>query len=1063
MWPSVQLYSDGNDASPEDLNVPLSQLKKRTDELLSRLSAVAGDSDRQSLRYTDVRFATGDTPAAGDVVWMDQETGVFRKAVASVDLADPYWESQAEAFGLGLVVEVDPATKLGTVVGFGYVEGLDVASMLVDSETFAPGPMYLSSHAYGKLTRLPDGPAIFVGVFGAASGYVAPQFRNFAEAHVHRAYNLSHRPQGTAWHAYHPTTGAFHTRVVRGLRPDGATMVSHSAHEGGVADANVIDPNMDYDVNDLVGLFIYNVTQDVYGVITSNTATTINATMMDGATWADQDEYYIFERMSLTVEGPADTTDSVEYVLTLTESTGTGAPINGASGFENVWLKWESSDSAEGDGLTQVHGYAQSIPFGTRGYVARLENMADTYRGCDLLAQAGEMDTMFSTAFLPAAWGATTPQWDYTSQAGYGESSRRWTFTAPDGLKGWRQHALRDLATSPTAENISVVGHVDSWDYDAHSLRIIFGHFDRLQWGASLPDDGSRLVFGDLVMEFTSDGAVGPGIVPITIVAADANATFANAISALLENLPNNVWAGRHADGTQEFWVAHKTTATMLSTIGTTNLTVTQTAVPGNVGTVGASAAFLVLDDDHYILPHAASVLATPPYYVMQTLRDAAFRYMLRPTAADGSVSPADEMATGTVFEFDTSELRSGFDYEYGIDMEPALSEIFPPMPVDALAYMYNGEELPGLQDDTVLGLYLADVAGLFTRGGYDFHPWGEGRRSASQAETDDTRGWSKLYIPITNRGETGIVNTLRSRTGSGIRVYRCGTDDPASVGDLELDFELELDVERTNLQDYHVVKGVRHQKLLTGPVVSRIRPGPGYTVRSRSGAPPGQGEVELLLDGYGQTGEFEDIALENGKTDVIGMFPFVKLLPASTGIDSGLIARFTVPYALEGAWGFLLEFHAFGLADVSSGAERPVFGVDFSYSALRDYQPEDEDQSTLLDNLIESAAPVELSVPLGEVVGGTAQYSAYSPLLVHTDPQMTADDPDRIIRLAEGPYPKVGDLKGGVAQVVLAPLMLREGTHVAIRLKNAARSGVTNYDHPLGIMNLRWRLVDLS
>jgi hypothetical protein len=288
--------------------------------------------------------------------------------------------------------------------------------------------------------------------------------------------------------------------------------------------------------------------------------------------------------------------------------------------------------------------------------------------------------------------------------------------------------------------------------------------------------------------------------------------------------------------------------------------------------------------------------------------------------------------------------------------------------------------------------------------------------------------------------------------------VYRCGTNDPASVGDLEIALDLALGLRYTNLSGPYAVKSVRGQHLLLGPVVSRIRPGPGYALRS-TGPVPGTGDVTLLLANAGISGDFEVIALENGKTDVIGMFPFVKLLPAAD-VASGLVARFAVPAELEGYWGFVVEFQAFGEEAVASGAT-PVFGIDFTYNALRDYAPAGEERSTLVDDLIAPASALAWSVVLGDAAGSPV-YRAYGPALYHTDPALLPDVADRVRLVSSGPYPAVGDLKGGVASTTLQQVALTGGSQVAIRLSNATRGGVP-YAHPLGIMNLRWRLVPLE
>ena len=56
-------------------------------------------------------------------------------------------------------------------------------------------------------------------------------------------------------------------------------------------------------------------------------------------------------------------------------------------------------------------------------------------------------------------------------------------------------------------------------------------------------------------------------------------------------------------------------------------------------------------------------------------------------------------------------------------------------------------------------------------------------------------------------------------------------------------------------------------------------------------------------------SGEFDEVALENAKQELIGMFPYVKLMGWTTGgtgnIPTGFVAKFRVPHTISSALKF--------------------------------------------------------------------------------------------------------------------------------------------------------------
>jgi hypothetical protein len=325
----------------------------------------------------------------------------------------------------------------------------------------------------------------------------------------------------------------------------------------------------------------------------------------------------------------------------------------------------------------------------------------------------------------------------------------------------------------------------------------------------------------------------------------------------------------------------------------------------------------------------------------------------------------------------------------------------------------------------------------------------------------------------------TSIVTSLQPADGSPITVRRCGTTTDANTGDLVLDVELQLSSENAGLDDYIVPKRVQGTKLLTGPVVSKIRAGTGISISSPSGVPEGCGEVTVALtSGEGYAGDFGKIAYRNAKQELIGMFPYTRLLGWTTAHSdpaSGFVAQFQVPYTVVGEYQVYVYMTVFGEEDIAysaSGANVVKYaGLTFDYSVLRDYNPSDDTYGTLPDNVITPAnGPARVEIPFG-VAGGvtykdaddnetTKVYGAYDPMVVHNN-ATEADVAGRIVRVIDTPFPAIGDKKGNVTTVApITNVTVRAGSMVGIELQRGDVTDRNNeYTAAIGITQLRWRL----
>lgn len=1035
-WPVVKLYTD-EAATPENLNRPLQALIQRTAELRQRQDQIAGDPRRRSIRLADVPLDREQIPDAPCVVYFDAAEGVYRPALATVALDRPRRDLDDKGYAVGVLIYADPVTATGTVVR-GYVEGLNMSVLMADGVEFAPGPLYLSAEYPGKLVRVPTGPTVLVGVFGADEALITPQARDFAEAHVHRQFHLAHAPQGPEIPIYAVGYDVLERIWLKGLRPNSAQDAFHGDHTGANGSQDLEDTGAGFGMDDFRGVYVLNVTKGVYGVVLGNTSTELTTVMAGGATWDNGDQYFLFERARLVVTGPTEAGIEVEYTVWVADQSGTNAP-NWVNEFDDVWLHWTSTDPAEPAGSTPIYGYDQDIPIGNKGFSVRLENMVPAYARSDPSGGAMQVSGLIPAAFaaIPEGWGAQPlgehdPDW------------RTWTFRYPDDVRGWRQHDIRKVANAADAEGVSVTLRSENYDYDARALRLVCGHTAELTWTALTPAVGSQVTVSGNVFEFTSGAAVTAGATPVTLVSGDAQATFENLAREILDlEIPGVTVALPPAGATGRFWLVVDHTD-RFPVVGTGSNLMVDTSISGtNPAQAVPPVRSMLLDDEHRWIPHSSGDSSVLRFWDATYLDGpTGLAYYARNSEMDGTTAPVPAVEPGAVFFFDVSDQLAAGDFEYTMDLDPAFRSVWPPQPRDSGVLVWGGSEVPSITD-TPNGYYAVLLQTLVSRMG--LIPW--------HADGE----WSKFYMPIPRVGENGIVRSLRAADESGLSIRRCGADTLAATGDLEIDFKLALRTMNENLTDWNVVKGVRQQKLLRGPVVSKIRDGSWYRVQSRRGAPHGQGEVELVLDGLNSEGGFESIALENGKTGVIGMFPYIKLLPRTSSVRSGFVARFAVPWQLQGAWQLMLDFHAFGLANAPAGA-RQTFGLDVTYNILRAYDPAIEAGSTLTGDLVESAQTLEWAIPLGTESAG---YQAFAPVVVHTNPQQPADEPNRIYRADNGPFPRANDLKGGVAEPDLSLLVLRPGTNVAVRFENAVR-GDTPYEAELGIMNLRWKLVPI-
>lgn len=211
MWSQLKKYRDGENLDAENMNVPIEQLGDRTAYLFNRFKAFMDSGPLSAVILTGVGLSTdeGYEPVAGNVVYLDRNTGLFAKAKARMSLYDDF-KAANSAFTVGILRRKD-GTK-GDVVVYGSMNlnpdgaALLESDMIESGEKFRPGRYYLSANEAGKITANPNGPLIYVCTIagdvdsvGGMSGtaIVTPQFLDIGTSHVHRTAVLTARPAGT--------------------------------------------------------------------------------------------------------------------------------------------------------------------------------------------------------------------------------------------------------------------------------------------------------------------------------------------------------------------------------------------------------------------------------------------------------------------------------------------------------------------------------------------------------------------------------------------------------------------------------------------------------------------------------------------------------------------------------------------------------------------------------------------------------------------------------------------------------------------------------------------------
>lgn len=153
---TIRLLKETDPVTPDPTNQAITQMQTN----LNRMQALINAMDvRGQLLYPDVVFA--DVYPVGTPVYIDVTTGLATSAIASYSTtAGNQVTPTVAAVVQGIVSRMD-ANKVGDICLVGRITSdLNISSILVDGETFAPGIYFLSGSDAGKVTKTPPTYAV---------------------------------------------------------------------------------------------------------------------------------------------------------------------------------------------------------------------------------------------------------------------------------------------------------------------------------------------------------------------------------------------------------------------------------------------------------------------------------------------------------------------------------------------------------------------------------------------------------------------------------------------------------------------------------------------------------------------------------------------------------------------------------------------------------------------------------------------------------------------------------------------------------------------------------------
>lgn len=407
--------------------------------------------------------------------------------------------------------------------------------------------------------------------------------------------------------------------------------------------------------------------------------------------------------------------------------------------------------------------------------------------------------------------------------------------------------------------------------------------------------------------------------------------------------------------------------------------------------------------------------------------------------------------------------------FVYNIGFDKDMQAYYPPVPAKSASLVMNGVELASerLGGDFVYSLENDSI--YWFDDTWDHAPWPTNYVSRLNVPERWEARRLVLHFIRTSSTETGPVTSLRGAPGSGVRVLSCGSGDEADVGDLMIDIDPLGDVVDDDIPGYKVVKAGSGGVFRTGSVVEKIIAGSGISISRLGGSPAGQGTVVINSLIGGICGDFEEVALQNAKQDMIGMFPYIRLLGWRTGSSgntpSAFILKFHVPYDnKDELYAVKISMNVFGTEGYVDSATHRA-GVTVDYNILPDLNPLEGDggvyaSANVKDDLISPDSSRVLEIPVvSSVEGGIASYNAFDPVLIDTN-DGSEQIPGKKYHALGSVIPNSAECTKYMTTHSLNVIGVRPGYTVAVRIArgNVAESR-NEYTAPIGFMNMRWDL----
>lgn len=1029
VWQNVSELRDGQDVAAETFNKPIGELASRTDYLKAMLDRLMADDGRGSV-VVQVKLVSDDTPSVGDIVCVDPKSGLYRKAVASMSLYDAYTASE-RAFAIGILTYREDNALSGLVTLYGKIRlgsDFDTSVLVAGRETFTGGQYYLSSTVPGKITRYPAGPRILVGYFavavqqlGSYNGTVAfinPQHMDI-EAHAHRTYTLLARPAGVSRVVYETVTPEPEPEPT----PPGPTPSTPGIEVVG-DDLNRYKLGIDED-------------QQVYveDIESQRTAADEDSNDSNDSTdYSDSNdvighvivEGYLPDEVANDGEGVprlvvcGDWLADFSEIYTVTVSNGVEDCDAGTASWpvDVSWCRVNSDECGSG----RLNYFGDSVAVGTHGLRVRLEP-----------SEGMSEATPFGVIWLT-------------------DAQRTWTIDRFSG-RGWAKADVNEVV--PIGYGLLRFSGVSDRFMNHVSVCVPVRMYN-LTGAITEISDGDTLSVGDRVYTFKDDPESDTDIQILDVTVQhdtyDTLAQLCGFEDAVFDETLRQVILA--TDGSDVVFT-HGGSPTTLSPLNLGEGTFAlasydggeSIAVPLTVASLGADLSVVPLA---YWTPaelsNGLTVMVVPPL--------------------DG-IQPGDEAHADFY-------CVPGAKYRYAIEFDNDLKLHFPPVPARSGCLMLNGVELESYENYGDRAVIAIGDDSIYWRDDTETRqPWPVPEMSQGD-KVDPEDEYRELFHFVSEfHSETGPVTSLHPAEGSPVTVKRCGTDEDAVVGDLEIDVDLMLGMHDAGAPGYKVPKAARGNKMLLGPVVEKIIAGPGISLSKTAGVPDGQGIVKISADGAEYAGDFETIAMENAKLESVGMFPYVRLLGWGEGqqnIPTGFVAKFHVPATAFNSV-YRVKFYAsvFGETSFEGGIRHA--GVKMDYSILPDFTGLNGGvvaDANLRTGLIQPDQSVILDIPFGssdESVESGVSYTAYDPILVHNDSSIE-DFAGRSAQVLGYAFPTEDDCADYIlahAGQLSGPFGVRPGYTVAVRFSRTAPAEGEAYTGSIGFLNLRWAIEEVA